>query len=83
MDARSDISTCANPKCHSKFVRFGNGELYVFHVADPLAWGLPVHTKQKVLWLCEKCCNGFFVKLDRRHHSVQVLNRQQATHGAA
>ncbi len=83
MDARSDISACANPKCHSKFVRFGDGELYVFHVADPKAWGLPTHSNQKVLWLCEKCCHGFFVKLDRRHHSVQVIDRRRAAQGAA
>lgn len=83
MDARSDISTCANPKCHTKFVRFGDGELYVFHVADPQAWGLSTKSNQKVVWLCGKCCHGYFVRLDRRHHSVQVLNRQQVAHGAA
>jgi hypothetical protein len=83
MDARTDLSACANPECSSKFVRFGDGELYVFHVADPQAWGLPSHAKQKVFWLCEKCSPGFFVRLDRRNHSAQVVSRRQFTHGAA
>jgi hypothetical protein len=78
MDARSDVSTCANPKCHQKFVRFGDGQLYVFPIADPQSWGLPTHAKQKVLWLCDKCCAALFVRLDRRRHLAQIINRPHA-----
>jgi hypothetical protein len=83
MDARSDVSTCANPKCHSKFVRFGDGELFVFPVADPKAWGLPQHAKQKVFWLCDKCCAALSVRLDRRHHLAQLVSRPHVTHRVA
>jgi hypothetical protein len=83
MDARSDLSKCANPHCNSKFVRFGDGELFVFHVADPQAWGLPSHAKQKILWLCNECCSTFFVRLDRRHHAAQIISRRHLAHGAA
>jgi hypothetical protein len=83
MDARSDVSTCANPKCHSKFVRFGDGELFVFPIADPQPWGLPTHAKQKVLWLCEKCCSSSFIRLDRRHHCAQIVSRRHVTQHVA
>lgn len=75
MNARSDVSVCANPECQSKFVRFGEGELFVFAVNDPESWGLPLHVKQKVLWLCERCCSRYYVRFDRRHHSAQVIHR--------
>ena len=75
MNARSDVSTCANPTCDSKFVRFGEGELFVFPIADPEAWGLPPHAKQKVLWLCENCSLKMLVRLDRRRHEAFVISR--------
>lgn len=75
MNTKSNISSCANPECRKKFVRFGEGKLYVFHVADPEEWGLPSHATQKVLWLCEKCRASFFVRLDRRKHIVQILRK--------
>jgi hypothetical protein len=83
MNARSDVSSCANPKCHSKFVRFGDGELYVFPIADPQAWGLPPEAKQKVLWLCERCRSALSISLDRSRHLVQVVSRGKAAHRVA
>jgi hypothetical protein len=83
MNTRADVSACANPECASKFVRFGEGELFVFPIADPNAWGLPSHAKQKVLWLCEKCSSVLFVRLDRRHHSAQIVSRPHATRRVA
>ncbi len=77
MNAKTDVSSCAYPKCGSKFVRFGDGELFVFPVADPNAWGLPQTAKQKVFWLCDSCCSKFYVRLDRRHHTAQVVNRPE------
>jgi len=78
MDARSDVSSCAYPKCGSKFVRFGDGELFVFHVSDPQAWGLSKLATQKVFWLCDKCCHKYYVRLDRRHHAAQLVSRSHA-----
>lgn len=75
MIASSDVSTCAHPKCESKFKRFGDGELFVFNISDPAAWGLHDHVRQKVFWLCEHCCVRYFVRFDRKHHSAQVLHR--------
>lgn len=79
MNARSDVSKCARPECGSKFVRFGDGELFTFHVNDPSAWGLPSHAKQKVFWLCDNCCPTYYVRLDRRHHTAQVAHRPERT----
>lgn len=83
MNARSDVSTCANPKCESKFVRLGNGELFVFPVTDPKAWGLPPQVKQKVLWLCDNCCPKYYVRFDRRHHSAQIAQKPSTTRKVA
>ncbi len=82
MDTKSDISRCAHPECRAKFARFGDGELFVFPIADPEEWGLPKHAKQKVLWLCERCCSRFYIRLDRRHHQAQIVSRG-GTHQAA
>jgi hypothetical protein len=82
MDAKSDVSKCANPKCGSKFVRFGEGELFVFPLSDPHAWGLPAHVRQKVYWLCERCCTSYYIRLDRRHMAAQVIHRP-VRHSAA
>ena len=75
MNAKSDISTCANPDCGSKFQRLGDGELSVFHITDPQAWGLSPHVKQKVIWLCNGCCEQYYVRIDRRHHSAQLVHK--------
>jgi hypothetical protein len=83
MDARSDVSKCANPDCKSKFVRLGQGELFVFSVADPRAWGLPSHIKQKVFWLCDGCCTKYNVRIDRRHHLAQVVHKPVTTRRVA
>lgn len=83
MDAKSDVSTCAHPTCKSKFRRLGDGELFVFPVADPQSWGLPKHIKQKVFWLCDGCCSKFYVRLDRRHKSAQVVHRAESTREVA
>jgi hypothetical protein len=77
MNARSDVSKCARPECNSSFVRFGDGQLFVFPVADPKAWDLPDHARQKVFWLCEDCCSEYYVRLDRRHHTAHVAHRPE------
>ena len=83
MNVNSDVSTCANPECKSKFVRFGDGELFVAPVVDPKAWGLPSHVRQKVLWLCDRCCSQYYIRFDRRHHSAQLVHRPTATRRVA
>lgn len=82
MNVVSDVSKCANPECGLKFVRLGEGELFPFSVSDPKEWGLPPHTRQKVYWLCDKCCTSYYIRLDRRHKSAQVIHRP-AKHNAA
>jgi len=83
MDARSDVSMCANPECKSKFKRFGDGELFVFSVSDAKAWGLPAHVRQKVLWLCDGCCSKYYIRFDRRHHAAQIVHKPAATRKVA
>ena len=83
MEARSDVSKCANPECKSKFTRLGDGELFVFAVPDPKAWGLPTHVKQKVFWLCDHCCGDHSIRIDRRHHLGQVVPRPGITRKVA
>ena len=75
MDAKSDVSTCANPECKSKFVRLGDGELFVFPVLDPEGWGLPRNVKQKAFWLCDGCCSKYYVRVDRRHHAARIVHK--------
>ena len=75
MNASPDVSTCANPECKSKFKRLGAGELFVFPVHDPKAWGLSPQIKQKVFWLCDGCCEKFHVRLDRKHHAAQIVHK--------
>ena len=75
MNANSNVSTCAVPGCDSKFQRLGDGELFVSHISDPKAWGLPPHVKQKVIWLCDGCCHEYHVRFDRRHHSAQLVRK--------
>ncbi|HUN87457.1 MAG TPA: hypothetical protein VMU28_01625 [Terriglobales bacterium] len=75
MNVKADVSTCANPTCREKFVRLGSGELFVFPITDPQAWGLSLHVKQKVIWLCDSCCSHYYVRIDRRHHSAQLVRK--------
>jgi hypothetical protein len=77
MNAKTDVSICARPECDSKFVRFGDGELFVFSVTDPKAWDLPPHAKQKVFWLCSHCCPDYYVRVDRKHHTAHVAHRPE------
>jgi hypothetical protein len=73
-----NVGTCANPACNAEFRRFGEGSLAVFHVdGDSQAWGLPAHARQKVVWLCDKCCDQFYVRLDRRRHAVHVVHKRE------
>ena len=83
MNAQSDVSICANPNCTSKFVRLGEGEVFVFPLTDPKEWGLPSHVKQKVFWLCDGCCPKYYIRLDRRHKSAQVVHRPEPTRRVA
>lgn len=77
------IDACANSACNQAFRRLGDGKLYAFSVDDPERWGLPVHLKQKVVWLCSACADSMYVRLDRRRHSVQIVHRHAAAHHAA
>lgn len=70
-----DINTCANPDCEAVFLRLGEGCLSVLPVQDSAEWGLPEHVKQKVVWICDRCSSRYYVRLDRKHHVVQLVNR--------
>jgi hypothetical protein len=72
-----NVGTCANPACNAEFMRLGEGAISVFHVnGDSEAWGLPAQARQKVVWLCDKCCERFYVRLDRRRHTVHVVQKR-------
>lgn len=72
-----DVSTCANPSCSNPFTRLCEGHLYAFPVSDSEEWGLPSHIKQKAVWLCQQCAETLYVRLDRKHHRVQVAHKPQ------
>lgn len=75
-----DVNECANPSCRAKFLRLAEGHLSVFPVDDPKAWGLPKHSRQKAVWLCNECASTMYVRLDRRRHLVHVAHKPQG-HG--
>lgn len=72
------IGKCANPGCQVEFKRLGTGKIYTLPVSQPQAWGLPAHSKQKVVWLCAKCALTKEVEFDREHFQIQVVSRQRA-----
>ena len=78
MPDNPDISSCANPKCGSEFKRLGEGRLAVYLVDDPVAWGLPEHSKQRALWLCDACASQMYIRLDRRRHVVRFVRKLPA-----
>ena len=71
------LGKCANPDCHAEFKRLGTGKIYTLAVTHPQAWGLPAHSKQKVVWLCGKCALTKDVQFDLTHHQVLVLGRHR------
>lgn len=77
-----DIATCINPECARKFLRMGEGFLFAYDVTDPAAWELPPHAKQKVVWICEECSRMYYVRLDRRHHTVRLVHRRTKSQAA-
>jgi hypothetical protein len=80
---KPDIGSCANPNCNSEFKRLGEGRLFAFLVDDPAAWGLPEHAKQKAVWLCDECASRMHVRLDRRHHTIQIVREHGAQNSTA
>ena len=74
----SAVGKCANPGCDAEFKRLGTGQIYSFAVHKPLAWGLPSHVKQKVVWLCDKCALIKKVEFDQQHRQLRVTNRERA-----
>ena len=77
------VDKCANPECHAQFKRMGTGKLYTRHVSSPHAWGLPLHSKQKVVWLCSKCSAKFDVRFDEAHHRVLLVQHERSRHQVA
>ena len=71
------VSTCANDQCSARFDRLGKGKLAVFPISNPQAWGLPPSSRQKVVWLCDRCAEHYYVRLHRRAHSVQVVHKHE------
>jgi hypothetical protein len=78
-----DLNRCANPPCTAVFKRLGDGRLFVEEVDDPVAWGLPVGRRQKVIWLCAACAIHFEVVLDTRTRQIIVRSQGRARKMAA
>ncbi len=74
----AELGKCANPSCHAEFKRLGSGEIYTLPVSRPQDWGLPPHSRQKVVWLCAKCAISKRVEFDQEHCQVLVVSRRQA-----
>lgn len=81
--AAPPLDRCANNGCEAQYRRYGEGELFVFVVDDPEAWGLAANVKQKVVWLCDSCCRECYVRLDRRRYTAQVVRRRGRAQRAA
>ena len=77
------LRTCANHDCHTEFKRLGDGRIYTMPVTEPQAWGLPPHSKQKVVWLCGRCAMTKEVQFDRQHFQVLVMSRERASRKTA
>lgn len=77
------LGKCANPECKAEFKRLGTGRIYTLPVSNPLAWGLPPHIKQKVVWLCAKCATSNQVEFDKQHCQVLVVSRRHADRKSA
>jgi len=73
----SKVDKCANPECKAEFKRLGTGELYILPVSRPQAWGLPPHSKQKVVWLCSQCALTSEVQFDQQHCQVRLVRRER------
>lgn len=72
-----NVAKCANPACTAEFRRLGEGRLLSVFIENPRAWDLPEHSKQKVVWLCEKCSASLNVEIDHHRHSVQLLDARR------
>lgn len=73
----SALGKCINPGCGAEFKKLGTGKIYSSPVTQPLAWGLPSHVKQKVVWLCSKCATTKQVEFDQQRCQVLVVDRQR------
>jgi hypothetical protein len=82
MPGAPDVGKCANSECHHRFHRLGEGKVWAFSVSDPHAWGLPAHLRQKAVWLCDECAARMYVRLDRKHHSIQLVHKVLRKHVA-
>ncbi|MGB9257220.1 MAG: hypothetical protein WCC25_20455 [Candidatus Korobacteraceae bacterium] len=78
-----ELGKCANPECNAEFKRLGTGRIYTLPVSNPLAWGLPPHIKQKVVWLCAKCATTSQVEFDKQHCQVLVVSRRHSQRQSA
>jgi hypothetical protein len=80
--AAEKLGKCVNPDCESEFKRLGTGDIYSLHVSEPRNWGLPAHTRQKVVWLCSKCAATKRVRFDRAHCQVLIVSKHEQPHVA-
>ena len=78
-----ELGKCANPECNAEFKRLGTGRIYTLPVRDPVAWGLPRHTRQKVVWLCAQCAAANQVEFDKQHCQVLVVGRRHSQRQSA
>jgi hypothetical protein len=70
-----DVSKCASSECNRRFHKLGEGKVWAFPIFDPESWGLPAHLRQKIVWLCDRCAEEMYVRLDRKHHVIQLVQR--------
>jgi hypothetical protein len=80
MQGQTSLDKCANKDCSAEFTTFGAGELFVFPVTNGSTWNPPLGAKQKVLWLCDKCCRDLSIRLD---HDTGLAEVVPVIHGKA
>jgi hypothetical protein len=67
------VSKCANPQCHNKFKRLGEGRLYLH---PPMKES---RTRQmSAAWLCSQCVRSHTMRFDATHHSFVLVRTERA-----
>jgi hypothetical protein len=77
------LDRCANGSCSEVFKRFSEGQLFMFPVKNPVAWGLPPGATQKLYWLCDGCKKNYSLHIDRGRKKARVVPRESRFRPAA
>lgn len=69
------VAKCANPDCKSQFRRLGEGKLFVRPLRNTHG---PARLQQKAAWLCDRCCEHFDLRFDRKNETFTLVHKRRA-----